>query len=122
MSQQKLMVALRLARDKKFWKRLLSWERVYTPLMTEDEFRELLAGQGCDDIRDSTFEPGHHTELHSHQFDAQLLVLEGEFILELEDGKHIFKVGETCKVLSGTMHAEHNGEAPTRTLTGLSYH
>ena len=121
MSQQKLIVALRLASDKKFWKRPLIWKGVYTSLMTEVEFRELLATEGCDDIRDSTFEPGHHTELHSHQFDAQLLVLEGEFILELEDGKHIFKVGETCKVLSGTMHAEHNGEAPTRTLTGLSH-
>ena len=89
--------------------------------MTEDDFRELLASQGCDDIREISFSAGHQTELHSHEFDAQLLVLEGEFILELEDGKHTFKAGETCQVSSGTVHAEHTGEVSARTLAGLTH-
>jgi quercetin dioxygenase-like cupin family protein len=89
--------------------------------MTEDDFRELLASQSCDDIRENSYSAGHSTELHTHEFDAQLLVLEGEFILELEDGKHTFKAGETCQVLSGTVHAEHTGEVSARTLAGLTH-
>jgi|TARA_B110000438_G_scaffold272217_1_gene290710 mannose-6-phosphate isomerase-like protein (cupin superfamily) len=89
--------------------------------MTEDDFRELLTSQGCDEPRENSYLAGYSTELHTHEFGAQLLVLEGEFILELEDGKHIFKAGETCQVPSGTLHAEHTGEVFARTLVGRTH-
>tara|TARA_B110000008_G_scaffold271848_1_gene303827 strand:- start:668 stop:937 length:270 start_codon:yes stop_codon:yes gene_type:complete len=89
--------------------------------MTEDEFRELLTSQGCDEPSEYSYSADYSTELHTHEFGAQLLVLEGEFILELDDGKHIFKAGETCQVPSGTVHAEHTGEVFARTLVGRTY-
>ena len=97
--------------------------------MTEDDFRELLASQGCDDIREVSYSAGHWSVdnsnafalLHTHEFAAHLLVLEGEFILELEDGEHTFKAGETCQVSSGTVHAEHTGEVSARVLAGLTH-
>jgi uncharacterized cupin superfamily protein len=48
-----------------------------------------------------------------------MLVLEGEFILELEDGKHTFKAGDTCSVSAGTTHAEHTGNISARILASL---
>ena len=89
--------------------------------MTEDDFRELLTSQGFDEPSEYSYSAGYSTELHTHEFGAQLLVLEGEFILELDDGKHIFKAGETCQVASGTMHAEHTGEVFARTLVGRTH-
>ena len=86
--------------------------------MTEDDFRKLLTGQGCDEPSEYSYLSGHSTEMHTHEFGAQLLVLEGDFILEQRDGRHVFKAGETCQVPSGTLHAEHTGEVFTRTLVG----
>ena len=53
--------------------------------MTEHEFRQLLTERGYDEIRETTYEPDSSNELHTHEFSALLLVLEGEFILERED-------------------------------------
>ena len=97
--------------------------------MTEDAFRELLASQGCDDIYEVSYSGGGWSVdksndfelLHTHGFDAHILVVEGEFILELEDGKHTFKAGETCQVSSGTVHAEHTGAGSARVIAGLTH-
>ncbi|MGZ0216579.1 MAG: cupin domain-containing protein [Acidimicrobiales bacterium] len=78
-------------------------------------------------MREVSYSAGHWSvdnsndfaSLHTHKFDAQMLVLEGEFILELEDGKHTFKAGDTCSVSAGTTHAEHTGNISARILAGL---
>ena len=45
--------------------------------MTEDDFRELLTSQGFDEPSEYSYSAGYSTELHTHEFGAQLLVLEG---------------------------------------------
>ncbi len=47
--------------------------------------------------------------MHTHDFDARLLVLEGAFTLTLEDGPHTYRPGESFSVPAGTMHSEGFG-------------
>ena len=87
--------------------------------MTEDEFRGLLADNGFDEIRETQYAPNTENELHTHAFDALLMVLDGEFILVREDGSEAFLAGQTCDVPAGTVHAERSAAAGARVLAGI---
>ena len=87
--------------------------------MTEDDFRLVLTEQGYDEIRAVDYAPGRDGDLHTHDFSAMLLVLEGEFILVREDGSETLLAGETCAVPAGTVHSERTGEVGARVLAGI---
>lgn len=89
--------------------------------MTEQEFQQLLASRGYDEVRKTDYQPMTENELHTHEFSALLLVLEGEFILEREDGSQTFVAGQTCDVPAGTVHAERTAEVGARVLAGLKH-
>ncbi len=89
--------------------------------MTEGDFRELLAAQGYNEIRETAYEPGSENELHTHEFSALLMVLEGEFVLVGEQGVERFGAGEMCDVPAGTVHAERTDASPARVLAGIKY-
>jgi len=89
-------------------------------VMTEHDFRELLAARGYDEIRETDYEPKSTNELHTHEFSALLMVLDGEFILERPDGRETFVAGEMCDVPAGTVHAEAS-ELGARVLAGLRH-
>lgn len=90
-------------------------------VMTEHDFRQLLAERGYDEIRETDYAPGSDSELHTHEFSALLMVLDGEFILGREDGNETFTVGQTCEVPAGTVHAERTAEVGARVLAGLKH-
>lgn len=90
-------------------------------VMTEHEFRELLAAKGYDELRETSYEPESENELHTHQFSALLMVLDGEFILDREDGSETFVAGQMCDVPAGTVHAERTAELGARVLAGLKH-
>lgn len=87
--------------------------------MTEQEFRELLAARGYDEIRETEYPPGSENELHAHGFSALLMVLDGEFVLQREDGNETFLAGQMCDVPAGTVHAECTAEFGARVLAGI---
>ena len=89
--------------------------------VTEGEFRDLLAEQGYDEIRDVVYEPDADGELHTHEFSAKVLVLEGQFTLGLENGSETFEPGQTCDVPAGTVHAERTSALGARVLAGVKH-
>ena len=55
---------------------------------------------------------------HAHDFDAQVLVVDGEITI-VRDGKaHTFRKGDTCEVPAGTVHAEQVGPQGVRYIAG----
>ena len=90
-------------------------------MMTEDEFRGILRDRGYEDLRETEYGPGSENDLHTHEFSALLMVLEGEFILIREEGAETFTVGQTCEVPAGTVHAERTGAVGARVLAGLEH-
>ncbi len=89
--------------------------------MTEEDFRQLLVERGYDEVRETEYGPGSDNDLHTHEFSALLMVLEGEFILELEDGRETFVAGQTCDVPAGTIHAERTADVGARVIAGLKH-
>lgn len=89
--------------------------------MIEEDFRALLSEEGYDEVRDVVYEPGADSELHTHEFSAKVLVLEGQFTLGLENGSETFEPGQTCEVPAGTVHAERTSELGARVLAGIKH-
>jgi quercetin dioxygenase-like cupin family protein/rubrerythrin len=90
--------------------------------MTEADFRAGLRADGFDDeIRITSFDPNQNGELHSHDFSARLLVLDGALTLRYEDGLQTFTSGQCCQVDAGTVHAECTGTAGARVVAGLKH-
>lgn len=87
--------------------------------MSEDEFRAVVDGEGYPEVRAISYEPHQAPALHTHDFDAKGIVLEGALTIVLEEGPTTFDVGDVYDVPAGTRHAEHTGEAPTSVIVGV---
>ena len=59
---------------------------------------------------------------HAHEFDARLLVLEGEITIACEDEERTYRTGDTFAMAAGRRHAEHSGPEGVRYLAGRRYH
>jgi len=58
----------------------------------------------------SSQKPGHlNAEMHTHDFDAMIMVTGGEITIGREEGATTFKAGDWCEVLKGTLHTEAVG-------------
>ena len=53
---------------------------------------------------------------HTHEFDAQLLILGGEITILRDGAAHTYREGDTCEVIAGTMHEERVGPEGVRYL------
>lgn len=85
--------------------------------MTQDEFKADLIREGYV-ARFSSLPPEHVAPDHTHDFDARLLVLGGEITIAREGKPETFRVGDTCAVPSGCVHAEHVGPEGVAYLAG----
>ena len=54
--------------------------------------------------------PGHlNAEMHTHDFDAMIMVTSGAITIGREEGSTTFRTGDWCEVHKGTMHTEAVG-------------
>jgi hypothetical protein len=76
-------------------------------LPTFDEFRRDALARGFDEVLERRWAPGQVVERHTHPFDADALIVEGEMWL---DDRHILP-GGTFQLARGTPHTERYGDA-----------
>ena len=76
-----------------------------TPLPTFDEFQRDALARGFDEVLERRWPPGQVLERHTHPFDADALVVEGEMWL---DDRHI-PAGGRFQLPRGTPHTERYG-------------
>ena len=77
--------------------------------MTEAEFRQKLQEQGYGEPMPMEYAPRLDKPMHTHEQSAMGLVVSGEFILKLEDGRKSYQPGEWCELPAGTVHTESAG-------------
>ena len=53
---------------------------------------------------------------HTHEFDAQLLILGGEMTILRDGVAHTYRQGDTCEMPAGTVHEERVGPEGVRYL------
>jgi quercetin dioxygenase-like cupin family protein len=86
--------------------------------MTRDEFEAGLKRGGYGAADERTKAAGDVVERHTHDFDACLLILSGEYTLTFDDGARTFRPGDMFEVSRGTPHAEQVGAQDLHYLVG----
>lgn len=74
-----------------------------------DAFRREWLARGCDELIARTWAPGTVLEEHTHPFDANAVVVEGEMWLRVGDDERSLGPGDTFAIPKGTPHAERYG-------------
>jgi len=88
--------------------------------MNRTEFETQAKADGYE-IVDREMAAGHVNPEHSHEFDARLLMLEGEMTVTYKDGPVTYRAGETCALEAGTPHAEQCGASGARYLAARRF-
>ena len=89
--------------------------------MNRAEFEADLHAEGYLEIVDRRMDANAINPEHSHEFDARLLVLEGEMTIMREGGVHIYRAGDIFAMDAGCRHAERSGPEGARYLAGRRY-
>jgi quercetin dioxygenase-like cupin family protein len=89
--------------------------------MDRVEFETELRAQGYREIVDRSMDPNATNPEHSHEFDARLLVLEGEMTVTREGEERIYRAGDSFAMTAGCRHTEQSGPQGARYLAGRRY-
>lgn len=76
---------------------------------TFDQFRERALAQGFDEVLERVWAPGTVLEEHTHPFDANAVVVQGEMWLIEGAQARCLHAGDTFELARGTPHAERYG-------------
>ncbi|GAC1436911.1 MAG: hypothetical protein NVSMB6_32860 [Burkholderiaceae bacterium] len=68
---------------------------------------------GYDEAVERRWEPNRQLDTHSHPFDAEAVVVQGEMWLSCEGTTRHLHAGDTFKLSRGTLHEERYGTAGT---------
>ena len=85
--------------------------------MTRTEFETEIRREGYE-VQEGEIRPNVHRELHKHDFDARLFVLDGTVTLDFGQERVTYRPGDSCTVPSGTLHAEHTDADGVRYVFG----
>jgi len=86
--------------------------------MERAAFEARLREQGYEDSVEREMAANTINPAHAHEFDAQLLILDGALTLVRGGAPHTYRAGDTCEVPAGTPHEERVGPGGVRYLAG----
>jgi quercetin dioxygenase-like cupin family protein len=91
--------------------------------MNQVEFEKKLQAEGYTEMVERRWDASQTSPEHAHEFDAMLLVLEGEMTIACNGKPQTFRAGDTCSVPAGTAHTEKfgSGGIGVRFLAGRRY-
>jgi quercetin dioxygenase-like cupin family protein len=89
--------------------------------MNRVEFETALREEGYQEVADRRMEPNKTNPEHSHEFDARLLILEGEITITCEGEERTYHAGDTFAMSAGCLHTEQCGREGVRYLAGRRY-
>ena len=78
-------------------------------LPTFEEFRAQALARGADEVLERVWKPGTVLEMHTHPFDADALVVQGEMWLGEAGIERRLLAGDTFQLAAGTPHTERYG-------------
>jgi len=89
--------------------------------MNRADFESELSAQGYQEIVDRRMQANEANPEHAHEFDAHLLVLEGEMTITREGEERTYRAGDTFAMTAGCRHTERSGVEGVRYLAGRRY-
>jgi quercetin dioxygenase-like cupin family protein len=89
--------------------------------MLRVDFEIELREQGYGEVVDRQMTANAVNPEHAHEFDARLLLLEGEITITRDGNERTYRAGETFEMSAGCRHAERCGPRGVRYLAGRRY-
>jgi quercetin dioxygenase-like cupin family protein len=89
--------------------------------MNQADFEKKLKAEGYGEMVDRQMEANHFNPEHAHEFDACVLVVDGEMTIARNGKPETFRAGDTCTLAAGTLHTEQCGPAGAHYLAGRRY-
>jgi hypothetical protein len=89
--------------------------------MNRAEFETECRAQGYHEIVDRQMEANTTNAEHLHEFDARLLILEGEMTVTSEGHEHTYRSGEGFAMTARCRHTECSGPEGAHYLAGRRY-
>ena len=89
--------------------------------MNRADFETELRAQGYREIVDRRMDAKTTNLEHSHEFDARLLVLEGEMTVVCDGEERTYRAGDTFAMTADRRHTERCGPEGVRYLAGRRY-
>jgi quercetin dioxygenase-like cupin family protein len=89
--------------------------------MNQADFETKLKTEGYSETVDRSMEANHFNPEHAHEFDACVLVVEGEMTIARNGKPETFRAGDMCSMAAGTPHTEQCGPAGARYLAGRRF-
>jgi quercetin dioxygenase-like cupin family protein len=89
--------------------------------MNRTEFETELRAQRYHEVADRRMDANATNPEHAHEFDARLLVLEGEMTIACEGEERTYRTGDTFAMTAGCRHTERCGPEGERYLAGRRY-
>lgn len=89
--------------------------------MNRAEFETELRQAGYAELVDRQMAPDAVNPEHFHEFDARLLVLDGELTIDCDGAQRTYHAGDSFAIDAGRRHAERSGPAGAHYLAGRRY-
>jgi quercetin dioxygenase-like cupin family protein len=89
--------------------------------MDRTEFERKCQAEGYADIVDRQMAANHFNPDHAHEFDACVLVVDGEMTISRDGKPQTLRAGDLCTMAAGTLHSEQCGAAGAHYLAGRRY-
>ena len=99
---------------------LLSGRRRAPGPISREAFESDLRREGFEVINGGQ-KPCFAEELHTHDFDARIMVLSGEICVTRDNQTTAFKAGDHCEIPCGCMHSTQVGSEGVAYIVGKAY-
>ena len=86
--------------------------------MDRSEFEAELKREGYE-VKEAGLEPMEAKPQHTHDFDAKILVLDGEITILTGEQSTTYRKGDIYSLAAGTMHTEVVGPRSVKYLAGI---
>ena len=86
--------------------------------MDKAAFEAGLRGEGYGEVVERDMAAGTVNPMHTHEFDARVLVLGGEITIVRDGAAHTYREGESCEVPAGALHEERVGPQGVSYIAG----
>ncbi|HEX3954056.1 MAG TPA: cupin domain-containing protein [Stellaceae bacterium] len=86
--------------------------------MDRTAFEAILREQGYHEVFDREMAASTVNPTHTHDFDAQLLILGGEMTIVRDGVPHTYRAGDSCEMPAGTLHEERVGPQGVSYIAG----
>jgi quercetin dioxygenase-like cupin family protein len=88
--------------------------------MNRAEFEKKCTAEGYE-IVDRSMAADHFNGEHAHEFDACVLLVDGEMTITRHGQPQVMRAGDLCEMAAGTMHTEQCGPAGAHYLAGRRF-